>query len=169
MTKPAEMAKNAIDQMYRGLDRSLRKGATFLKEKDLAESVALDWRLAPDMFPMKRQVKIAVEIPARSLSRLAGAAVPEFGDEATSFAELYGVIEKGRDIIGGLSNDDIEADPDGKIELPTPRGEMTFQRGPFLQHFIVPNVYFHATAAYLILRNMGVDVGKRDYLDAPEG
>jgi len=166
---PAELAKNAIDQMYAGLERSLRKGAIFLKEKDLAESVALDWRLAPDMFPMKKQVQIATELPARSLSRLAGAPVPDFGDEPSSFADLYAFIDTARERIGGLDNSAIEADPDADIALPTPRGERIFKRRMLLQNFIVPNVYFHVTASYLNLRNMGVDIGKMDFLAAPEG
>ncbi len=165
---PAKFAKTAIDQMYAGLERSLRKGAIFLKEKDLAESVALDWRLAPDMFPMKKQVQIATELPARSLSRLAGAPIPEFGGDAVSFGDLYGFVEKAREIVGGLSDEAIEADPDGDIILPSPRGERTFKRRVLLQNFIVPNVYFHVMATYLNLRNMGVDVGKMDYLAAPD-
>ncbi len=165
---PAQFAKIAMEQMYAGLERSLRKGAIFLKEKDLAESVALDWRIAPDMFPLKKQVQIATELPARSLSRLAGAPIPDFGADAETFADLYGFVEKARDTVNGLNNDAIDADPDGDIVLPSPRGDRTFKRKVLLQNFIIPNVYFHVTATYLHLRNMGVDVGKMDFLAAPE-
>ncbi len=165
---PAQIAKNAIGQMHAGLERSLGKGAAFLKEKDVAESVALDWRLAPDMFPMNRQVQIATEFPARTLSRLAGAPLPDFGADPASFAECRERIDSARDVITGLSDDALEADPEEQIVMPTPRGELTFPRQVFLQNFIVPNVFFHVVAAYLILRNMGVDVGKMDYLAAPD-
>ena len=165
----AQVVKNAVGQTYAGMERTLTKGAVFLKEKDLEESVALNWRLAPDMFPMNRQIQIATELPARSLSRLAGAELPEFGAAPESFEGAFANIKKARDVIMALSNDALEADPEGTIALPTPRGERTFPRAVFLQNFVLPNIFFHVTATYLNLRNIGVDVGKMDFLAAPEG
>lgn len=164
----AQFVKNAIAQMYAGMDRTLRKGAAFLEEKGLEETVALNWRLAPDMFPMKRQVVIATELPARALSRLARTDIPEFGEGPESFDDLYAQIKKAGSLIADLSNDALEADPEDIIAMPTPRGELNFPRQVFLHNFVAPNVYFHVTATYLHLRNMGVPVGKTDFMAAPD-
>lgn len=163
----AAFVKIAVAQMFEGLDRSLAKCEAFVKDKGLEESVALDWRIAPDMFPLKRQVAIATELPARALSRLAGADIPDFGGDIESFADCYARTKKSRDIIMGLSSEAIEADPEAIIALPSPRGEREFPRQVLLHNFIIPNLYFHVSAAYLHLRNMGVDIGKMDFLAAP--
>jgi len=154
--------------MFGGLERTLKKGAVFAKTKDVDETVFLEWRLAPDMFPMKRQVQFATEIPARGLSRLAGAEIPTFEDKETTFAGLYDRIARARDIIAGLSDSDIDKDPDADITVPMGPQEMTFKRAAYLQTFVLPNLYFHTTAAYLILRHLGVEVGKLDYMNAPQ-
>ena len=120
------------------------------------------------MFGLKKQVQTATEIPARSLSRLAGADLPTFDDNESSIAELKARVESARAIVHALSNDAIDASPDEIITLQTPGGDLTLPRGLFLANFIIPNLYFHVSAAYLHLRNMGVDIGKRDFLAAPE-
>lgn len=162
------IARTATSQMFGGLERTLKKGHAFAKSKDVEDIVFLDWRLAPDMFPMKRQVQIATEIPARGLSRLAGAAIPTFEDKEATFAELYDRIDRARDIIAGLADADIDKDPHANITVPLGPQEMTFTRAGYLQTFVLPNLYFHTTAAYLILRRLGVDVGKLDYMNASD-
>jgi hypothetical protein len=119
------------------------------------------------MFPLKRQVQFATEIPARGLSRLAGAEIPSFDDKEASFSELYDRIERAQKIIAGLSDADIDKDPQANITVPMGPREMTFTRAAYLQTFVLPNLYFHTTAAYLIIRHLGVDVGKLDFMNAP--
>lgn len=161
------IAKTATGQMFGGLERTLKKGAVQAKTKDVAESVFLEWRLAPDMFPLKRQVQFATEIPARGLSRLAGAEIPSFDDKEASFSELYDRIARAQKIISGLDDADMDKDPQGNITVPMGPREMTFTRAAYLQTFVLPNLYFHTTAAYLIIRHLGVDVGKLDFMNAP--
>jgi len=153
--------------MFGGLERTLKKGAVLAKSKDVDEKVFLEWRLAPDMFPLKKQVQFATEIPARGLSRLAGAEIPSFDDKETSFSELYDRIERARKIITGLSDAALDQDPQADITVPMGPREMTFARAAYLQTFVLPNLYFHTTASYLILRHLGVDVGKLDFMNAP--
>lgn len=165
----SEIAKTATAQMFGGLERTLKKGHAFAKSKDVEDAVFLDWRIAPDMFPMKRQVQIATELPARGLSRLAGVELPKFEDNEATFADLYDRIERARNLIAGYSDADIDKDPQANITVPMgPDREMTFTRAAYLQTFVLPNLYFHTTAAYLILRHLGVDVGKLDYMNAPQ-
>ncbi|MEO1252593.1 MAG: DUF1993 domain-containing protein [Pseudomonadota bacterium] len=165
---PSAVARAAAAQMYRGLDKVLEKAAAHCKARDIEESVFLNWRLAPDMFPLVRQVQIATDFPARGLSRLAGADLPSMPDEETSFAELRERIKKAREHIDALSDEAINADPDQPITVPAGKEEMTFPRLAFLQHFVLPNLYFHVTTAYAILRSLGVEIGKRDFLAAPK-
>ena len=162
----SSVARAAVDQMFTGLEGTLKKGAAHAKASDVDPSVYLDWRVAPDMFPLKRQVVIATELPARSLSRLAGAPIPSFDGEDQGFDDLIARIAKAREIIVGLSDAAIDANPDADIVAPMGPQEMTFKRADYFQTFILPNLYFHVTASYLILRSTGVDVGKRDFLAA---
>ncbi len=163
------IANTAIDQMFRGLDGVLEKGAAAAKAKEVEQSVYLGWRMAPDMLPLARQVMIATEFPARGLSRLAGAELPSFADDEATFEALRARISKAQAFIKDLSTEAIDADPDGSITFPAgPDREMTLPRGAFLQNVVLSNLYFHVTAAYIILRHLGVDLGKADFLAVPK-
>ena len=163
----SSIARIATDQMFAGLDGVLQKGAAAARAKGVDEAVYLNWRIAPDMFPLTRQVQFATEIPARGLSRLAGVALPSFPDTETTFDELRARVARARDHIKGLPSAPMDADPDKEIKVPMGKEERTFTRINFLQHFILPNLYFHTTATYLILRHLGVDIGKMDFMAAP--
>jgi hypothetical protein len=161
------VARIATDQMYSGLDGVLLKGAARARVLKVDESVFLNWRLAPDMLPMTRQVQFATEIPARGLSRLAGIDVPGFPDTEKTFDELRARIARARAHIKDLPSASMDADPDKEIKVPMGKEERTFTRINYLLHFVLPNLYFHTTTAYLILRHLGVDIGKLDFLAAP--
>jgi hypothetical protein len=163
----SSVARIATDQMFSGLDGVLQKGAAHARAKNVEEAVYLHWRLAPDMFPLTRQVQFATEIPARALSRLADVAVPSFPDTETTFEALRARVARARDHIRGLPSATMDADPDKEIRVPAGREERTFTRINFLQHYILPNLYFHTTTTYLILRHLGVEIGKLDFLAAP--
>lgn len=162
----SSVARIATEQMFAGLDGVLQKGAAHAVARKIDESVFLNWRLAPDMFPLSRQVQFATEIPARGLSRLAGAAIPGFPDTEASFAELRARVARARALIRDLPSAPMDADPEREIRVPAGKEERTFTRINFLQHFILPNLYFHTTTTYLILRHLGVEIGKLDFLAA---
>ena len=153
--------------MFGGLELVLKKGADHAEAKKIEENVLINWRLSGDMFPMKRQVQIATELPVRGLSRLAGAALPSFDDKEENFADLLARIEKARGLVAGIDVAAVDKDPEADITVPMGPQEMTFTRANYFLNFILPNLYFHTTATYLNLRNMGVDVGKRDFLNVP--
>ncbi|MGE0409410.1 MAG: DUF1993 family protein [Amphiplicatus sp.] len=157
-----------LTQMYPGLNGVLEKGAAYAESKNIDEQVLLNWRLAPDMWPMIRQVQIATELPARGLARLAGAEIPSFPDTEKSFAELRARIAKAHAFIKDLDAAKIDADPDGDITFPVRQDQMTMKRRLYLLHFLVPNLYFHVTMAYGNLRACGVPIGKGDYLARPQ-
>lgn len=164
----SSIALAAVDQMYAGMEAVLKKGAAAAVAKGVEEETFLNWRIAPDMFPLARQIRIATELPVRGLSRIAGADMPSFADDEVSFDEFLGRIEKARKLVHALDTAALDADPDAPITFPAGAGkEMTLPRRAYLQNFILPNLYFHASATYLLLRQLGVDVGKRDYLAVP--
>ena len=160
----SSIAFAAIDQMVKGLTGSLDKAAAHAKASGVDETVYTSWRLAPDMFTMARQVQIACDIAVRGLTRLSGAEPPSFPDTETTFAELKERIARAHAHLKSLDRAKIDADPDGDITVPMRDSSMTFKRHQFLAHFVLPNVYFHAAAAYLNLRNAGVPLGKADFL-----
>lgn len=162
-------AHTAIDQMFNALETVLKKGAAAAKTRDVEDTVYLNWRLAPDMFSFAFQVRVATELPARTLSRLAGVEPPSFTDDEETFAALLARVARARDLIKALPAEAIDADPEKPITFPVgPENKMTMPRRAYLQNFILPNLYFHVTAAYLILRQLGVDLGKRDFLAVPQ-
>lgn len=160
----SSIAFAAIDQMFRGMTGALDKAAAHAKSAGVEETVYTSWRLAPDMFTMARQVQIACDIAVRGLNRLAGNEPASFPDTETTFEQLKERIAKAHAHIKDLDKSKIDANPDADITVPMRDSSMTLKRHQFLMNFILPNVYFHATAAYLNLRNAGVPLGKSDFL-----
>ena len=161
---PSFAAYSAADQMFRALDAILDKAATHARATGVEDAVYTGWRLAPDMFTMARQVQIACDIAVRGFSRLAGLEPPSFPDTETTFAELRARVAKARAHIESLDRAAIDRAPDDDITVPMRDQKMTMKRHQFLLNFVLPNVYFHVTAAYLNLRNCGVALGKADFL-----
>jgi hypothetical protein len=148
----------------KSLDAILGKAAAFAKERNIDEAVLLDWRLAPDMFPFIRQVQIAADFAKGTSARLAGAEVPKYADDERTFAELKARIAKTVKFVESLKPQAIDGSEERDIVLPIGGQELRMKGQPYLVQFALPNFYFHATAAYAILRRCGLDIGKRDFL-----
>jgi hypothetical protein len=143
----------------------LDKGAAHLAAKKADPSVMLGWRLAPDMFPLTRQVQLACDLAKNSIARLTEQEPPRFPDTEASFEELHARIARTVDYLRGVPSGALEGAETRDIKVPTrDRGTLEFKGLEFLQHWAIPNVFFHVTAAYLILRHNGVELGKRDFL-----
>jgi hypothetical protein len=148
----------------KSLDAILDKAAAFAKERNIDEAVLLGWRLAPDMFPLVRQVQIVADFAKGTPARLAGAEVPKYADDEKTFAELKARIAKTVKFVESLKPQAIDGSEDRDIVLPIGGQELRMKGQPYLVQFALPNFYFHATAAYAILRRCGLDIGKRDFL-----
>ena len=164
---PSTVAYAAVNQMFAALGIVFDKAADHAKARNVDEAVYLNWRLAPDMFTMTRQVQIACDITTRGLARLAGSELPSFEDNETSFAALRERVAKAHAFIKALDRTKIDADLDGDVTFPVGPETMTMKRRDYLLTFILPNLYFHVTAAYANLRACGVPLGKADYLARP--
>jgi hypothetical protein len=144
----------------------LEKGAANATARKFDPSVLVNGRLAPDMFPLSKQVQIACDIAKNSVARLAGLEPPRFEDTEKTIEELRARIARTIDYMKGVPASSFEGSEDRDIKVPAGDRTLEFKGLPFLQRWAIPNVYFHVMAAYAILRHNGVDVGKRDYLGA---
>lgn len=154
------------EKMLGNLAAILDKAAAFAAQKKVEPAVLLGMRLAPDMFPLTRQVQIACDFAKGSVARLAGQEPPKWDDTEASFDELKARIARTVEFIRGFAAAEVNAGETRRITL-TLRGETRVVDGmPYLLTMALPNFYFHATTAYAILRHAGVDLGKRDFIGA---
>ena len=142
----------------------LAKGAAHALDKKIDESVFLGSRLAPDMFPLTRQVQIAADFGKGPVARLAGVELPKYEDIETTFASLAARIDKTLAFISTFKPEQIDGQEDRDIELTIAGKPVVFKGQPYLLHFALPNLYFHMSMSYAILRHNGVDIGKRDFV-----
>ncbi|MFZ3283613.1 DUF1993 domain-containing protein [Pseudomonas sp.] len=156
-----------FQQMLNALSDVLKKAEAHATEKNIDPNALLQARLFPDMFPLTRQVQIAVDFAKGVSSRLAEIEVPKYDDTETTFAELQALIAKVLAYIGEIKPEQI----DGKegIEIVTRPGtpkEKRFSGQAYLLTYGLPQFFFHVTTTYALLRHNGVEVGKRDYMGA---
>jgi hypothetical protein len=145
----------------------LDKAEAFAAAKKIDSSVLLQSRLSPDMLALVRQVQIATDQAKNGSSRLAGVEAPRYEDQETTIEQLKARIAKTVAYVKTLDRKQIDAAADREITFPlgpTNKGQM--KGDDYLNHFMLPNFYFHLTAAYSILRHCGVSIGKQDFLGA---
>jgi uncharacterized protein len=142
----------------------LEKGAAYAETKKVDQAVLLNSRLFPDMFPLVRQVQVASDIARRGVARLAGLDAPPIEDKEVTFGELVDRLQKTVAYLETFTATQIDGSEEKVITLPVGKHTMTFAGLPYLQSFVLPNVYFHVATAYNILRHSGVEVGKGDFL-----
>jgi len=146
----------------------LHKAADHAEAKKIDPAVLINSRLYPDMFPLSRQIQIASDVARRGVARLAGVEAPSIEDNEVSFADLSNRLQETIAYLKTFTPDQIDGTESKSISLPIGTETMTFEGQPFLLYFVLPNVYFHVTTAYNILRHCGVEIGKRDFLGAPQ-
>ena len=147
------------------LSAILAKGEAHAAAKKFDPSVLLQSRLSPDMFPLVRQVQIATDQAKNGSSRLAGVDPPIFEDNETTMDQLKARIARTLDYLKTLDPKDIDASAEREIAFPLgPNNKGHMKGDDYLNHFVLPNFYFHVTAAYAILRHCGVELGKRDFI-----
>jgi uncharacterized protein len=165
---PQTMSQSSVptfEIMLNALSAVLDKAETFAKTKKIDPAVLLRTRLAPDMFDLTRQVQIATDQARRGSARLAGIEPPSVPDTETTVGELKDRITKTLAFIKGLDHNAIDASADREIVFPLgPEKKGHMKGNDYLNHFVLPNFYFHCTTAYDILRHSGVEIGKQDFV-----
>ena len=154
-------------QYLKATSNVLDKGAAFAETRKIDPATLLQARLYPDMHPLVKQVQIFTDQAVRGISRLAGTEPPSFPDTEESFAELKARIEKASAHVSSFTAAQIDGSEERNIVMKTPRGDMNFKGQMYLLGFSLPNFFFHATTTYSILRHVGVELGKMDFMGGP--
>jgi uncharacterized protein len=147
------------------LSALLDKAEAYAEAKRIDPTVLLNARLFPDMFAFTRQVQSACDQAKNGGARLAGVDPPRYEDNEKTIAELRTRIAKTVAFVKTLDTEMIDTAADREITFPLGPNNKGHMRGAdYLNHFALPNFYFHLTTAYDILRHCGVEMGKRDFL-----
>jgi hypothetical protein len=153
-----------LTKMLTNLSNILKKGEEFAKAKNIDGAVLVASRLAPDMFPLSKQVQIACDQVKNGMARLAGVEPPKFDDNESTFAQLQERIAKTIAFANSIGPDQVDGSETKEIKFSIKEWNFEFVGEQYLLTWIVPNFYFHVTTAYNILRHNGVEIGKSDYL-----
>ncbi len=151
-------------RMLGNLSAILDKAVAHAEAKKIDPAIFINARLAPDMFPLSRQVQIATDMVKGCAARLAGIDVPSYEDNESTFAELQARIAKTTAFLQSISASQIDGHEDRPITLKFGSREVSFLGQAYLLDFVLPNFHFHLTTAYAILRHNGVAIGKMDYI-----
>lgn len=150
--------------MLKNLNGILKKGEAFAQAKNIEPEVLLNSRLAPDMFPLTRQVQIATDLARRGVCRLAGLDIESTEDNEASFPELIDRVDKTINFLTSIKPEQVEGTEQKELSIKAGGQTLNMTGIMMLLHFTLPNFYFHITTAYNILRHNGVELGKMDYL-----
>ena len=160
------MYKNLIPPFVKALTNLnviLDKGQEFADAKKIDSTVLLNTRLIADQFPLTRQIQIACDTAKLGAARLAGKDAPVHDDKEATLTELKNRVNDVIKYLNSFKPEDFKGAEERKISQPRWEGKWMTGEEYLLQHAL-PNIYFHVTTAYSILRSQGVDVGKKTYL-----
>ena len=155
-----------FQQMLGNLKHFLDKGLAHAQARKFDPQVLVTSRLAPDMLPFSRQILIACDAAKLGVARLSGLEAPKYDDTESTFDELKARIDKTLAWLATVPADKLDGTEDKYVTFPVGRdgSTRTMKGEAYLKHWVLPNMYFHVTTAYAILRHHGVDLGKIDYL-----
>ncbi len=145
------------------LSLMLDKAQEFSEQKKFDVENLLNDRLAPDQYPLLKQVQIACDAAKGTAARLAGLEVPKFEEPLKTVSDLKQRIEKTIDFLRSIRPEQIEGSEDKKVPVWYMPGKW-LTGFEYISEIYLPNFFFHVTTAYSILRHRGVNLGKSDYL-----
>jgi hypothetical protein len=140
----------------------LEKAAAHAEARKIDPAVLIQARLFPDMFPLSRQVQISCDTAKYGAARLAGAEAPAYEDNETSFAELIARARRTAAYLETLAKAAFDGSEDRTVTWQARGKSRSMQGLPYLLNHVLPNIYFHVTTTYAILRHIGVELGKAD-------
>jgi hypothetical protein len=155
-------------QHLNGLSGVLDKAAAHAAARKIKEEDLLAMRLAPDMFPLLRQVRAATDHASNTAARLSGKEAPKFANDETTLAQLKDRIAKTIEFLKSVKQGEVDGTEGKEIKITFPNGNVReFTGQSLLLGNALPNFFFHATTAYDIIRQCGVEIGKRDFMGPP--
>lgn len=154
-----------LTTMLGNLDSFLTKAEGHASAKKFDVNNFVGMRLAPDMLPFVRQVLIACDAAKNGIARLSGVEAPKFADDETTFAQLHTRIANTLTYLNSVPVGSIDGTDDKDITFPVGKDATRTMKGEaYLKHWMLPNMYFHVTMAYALLRQGGVELGKGQFL-----
>lgn len=147
------------------LDNCMAKAEAHATAKKFDVNVLADYRLAPDMFNLVKQVQSCCDSAKFAAAYLSQQTPPRHEDNEVTFADARARIQKVIAYLSGFKAADFATYETVKVSPGWAQGKWLAGE-EYLEQLAIPNFYFHVMAAYAILRHAGVDVGKRDYLGA---
>lgn len=142
----------------------LEKGAVHAQAKKIDETVLLQSRLYPDMLPLTAQVQIAADMARGCVDRLTGNEPASWDDNEKTFAELIARLDRTIAYLKSVNEKQLDGAETRSVTRKLRGQPKTFTGVNYLQQFVLPNLFFHATTTYAILRHSGVELGKLDFL-----
>jgi len=156
-------AVDALPRLLSNMEHILKKGEADAKKREIDPQVFLNARLAPDMLPLKKQVQIAAELTKNAPYRIAGTDAPDYDTTPETFEEAYELLARARKDCKAVSEADLNGKEGREFSVKMGGKDREFTGIMYLSGFSIPNVHFHVTTAYNILRHNGVPLGKADY------
>ncbi|HVY07447.1 MAG TPA: DUF1993 domain-containing protein [Burkholderiales bacterium] len=142
----------------------IEKAAAHAEARKINPAVLVNFRLYPDMLPFSSQIQIATDNAKNGTARLAGVEPPKYEDNEATLQDLVARLRKTVAYLESLKPEQIEGSEDKTVSWKTQAGMRSMQGLPYLLAQVTPNVYFHVTTAYAILRHCGVEIGKKDFI-----
>lgn len=146
------------------LQKILLKAEAYADQKQFTAEVLVNSRLFPDMLPLVKQIQIAADTAKGCAGRLSATDIPSFADNESSLIALRERLEKTITYLKTFKPEQINGSESKAIELKLPNNTLHFTGIDYVNYFVLPNLYFHVSMAYAILRHNGVELGKRDFL-----
>ena len=159
------MAVDTFVPMLSTLSTLLDKSAEHMRSKGLKPDTVTEARLAPDMFPLTKQVQIACDQAKSVAARLTGQEPPRFEDNEQTLDDLKTRIRRTLDYVKSVPASAYQGVEQRRVSFPLMDDLVLDMDGvQYLRDWALPNFYFHVVTAYDILRSQGVQIGKKDYL-----
>lgn len=149
------------------LSAILNRGADHGEAHEIDPAILVTARLFPDMFPLSRQVQIACDVSKGAAARISGIEAPSFEDTESSFDELQERIQKTIEFLESVPEDKINGTEEKAIKKQAGTFEVDFTGTTYLLMWALPNIHFHVTTTFNILRHTGVVLGKIDFVGKP--
>ena len=160
------MSTQAIAELQRVFRTRLDTLAHILDvgERHLGNGDFLQERLVADMLPLAAQVAFACNAPRGFAQWCAGQPIDNLKpDSITTLAEARAAISQAQAMVAGIAADDARLDETKRVGL-GPGRYCELPAHQYVADYVVPNLYFHVTTAYAILRKLGAPLGKQDYM-----
>ena len=163
--KISEVFAGLSAQQLTALINILNKADEYSNETGTAQGELLDARLYEDMHPLSWQIQTSLELLARGGARLAGKEPGSVTLEERTFLQIVPRVEEVQSQLALLDSAALDQSGDKIVEIPVgPDATLKLSGNDYLLKFLLPNVYFHLSTTYDILRMSGVPLGKRDFL-----